>query len=138
MQVIPRSAAVISLVVLAAFGCSSCDGGSTADGATPTRLHPSDGVGSRVRVSGRLEVVGGPAPGAPRAWPGTVLWTGPTHGSVVVAGDGRFALSLPPGRYELTGHSPRYGAGDYLCRARHTLVIQPGTPAHLDVVCQMR
>jgi hypothetical protein len=138
MLVITRSAAVMSLVALAAFGCSSCDGGSRADGAPPTRLHAADGVGSRVRISGRLEGVGGPAPAAPRPWSGTVLWTGPTHGRVVVAADGRFALSLPPGRYELTGRSPRYGDGDYLCRARHKLVIAPGVPGHLDVLCQMR
>jgi hypothetical protein len=137
MQVIRRSAVIVSFAALPMFGCSPSGSGSTADGTPTARLHVMDGSGSRVRVTGRLEGVGGPAPGAPRPWSGTVEWTGPTHGSVLVAADGRFVLSLPPGRYELTGRSPLYGDGAYLCRAPYALVVGPGRPGHLDVLCQM-
>lgn len=129
---------VALLAALALSGCSSTESGPAASG-NPTTLTPAvDGIGTRILVSGRLEGVGGPAPGAPRPWPGTVTWTGPTHGTVRVHDDGTFTLSLPPGRYHLTGHSPRYGDGDYLCQARHSLVVRKGAPAHPDVLCQLK
>jgi hypothetical protein len=118
-------------------GCSSSGGGPSSSG-TATPITPADdGIGTRLVVSGQLLGVGGPAPGAPRSWPGSVSWTGPTHGTVRVHSDGRFALSLPPGRYELTGHSPRYGDSDYLCRAAHPVVVGTHGPLRVDVWCQL-
>jgi hypothetical protein len=134
-----RRVALVDLVAaaLAMSGCSS--GGRPAPaGIGSPRQHTRDGIGTRVDVTGRLEGVGGPAPGAPRPWPGTVTWRGPTAGTVHVATDGRFLLSLPPGRYQVTGHSPRYGDGRYLCRATRPLVVGAGPPVHLDVLCHMK
>lgn len=134
-----RKVALVGLVVaaLGMSGCSSGGGPAAADIGSP-RQHTVDGIGTRVDVTGRLEGVGGPAPGAPRPWPGTVAWRGPTHGTVHIATDGRFLLSLPPGRYRVTGHSPRYGDGRYVCRATRPLVVRAGSPVHLDVLCQLR
>jgi hypothetical protein len=133
---VPSKRVLVGLTAtLAVTGCSSSGSGSASVGALPQ--HSVDGIGTRVTVTGRLEGVGGPAPGAPRPWPGTVSWRGPTHGTVTVDAHGRFALSLPPGRYALTGHSPRYGDGAYLCRASRALVVRVGAPAHLNVLCQM-
>jgi hypothetical protein len=133
-----RRAWLVGLVTaLAVSGCSSPAGRPGATGSLSEQQHGGAGVALRVDVTGRLEGVGGPAPGAPRRWPGTVSWSGPTHGTVRVGTDGRFVLSLPAGRYRLTGHSPRYGDGDYLCVAPHPLVVRTGAPAHLDVLCQM-
>jgi hypothetical protein len=140
MQV-PGSVVLAAFVAaLAVSGCSSSDGGPAAGPAAADVLstRPTlDRSHTRVDISGRLEGVGGPAPGAPRGWRGSVSWAGPTHGTVRVDTDGLFTLSLPPGRYRLTGHSPRYGDGDYLCRAAHPLVVRAGRPLHLDVLCQM-
>jgi hypothetical protein len=129
-----------SVAALAMSGCSSSDSGPAAGpaaGGIVSTRPAVDGTGTRVDVTGRLEGVGGPAPGAPRGWRGSVSWAGPTHGTVRVDSDGLFMLSLPPGRYRLTGHSPQYGDGNYLCQAPHPLVVRAGRPLHLDVLCQM-
>jgi hypothetical protein len=140
MQLLRTSMAAGFVAVLALSGCSSSDSGSPSTGAAPTTglTTTHDAVGTRVRVSGRLEGVGGPAPQPPRPWPGSVSWTGPTHGSVRVGHSGGFRLLLPPGRYEVTGHSPRFGDGHYLCQAPHPLVVRPGAAVHLEVICQLR
>ena len=134
-----RSLTVVGLAAaLAMSGCSSTGSGPGATGSLAPPQSITDGIGDRVQVVGLLEGVGGPAPGAPRHWPGTVAWAGPTHGTVPVGSDGRFVLSLPPGRYRLTGHSPMYGDGAYLCQAPRPLVVRAGAPVHLDVLCQMK
>ncbi|WP_151083832.1 hypothetical protein [Nocardioides cynanchi] len=131
-------ALVSGAALLALAGCGTSDSGSPAGAVTGPTTPAHDGIGARVHVSGRLEGVGGPAAQPPRPWPGTVSWTGPTHGTVRVGHDGSFTLDLPAGRYLLTGHSPAYGDGRYVCQAPHPLVVRPGAPAHLDVLCQMR
>jgi hypothetical protein len=125
-------------------GCAAAAAGTTiwitgAHAATTHHgvagQHPSV---KHVTVTGHLETIGGPAPGTPRPLSGTVSWSGRSNGTVDVAADGGFALSLAPGHYELTGHSPQYGDGTYLCQSSKPLVVQRAEPAHLDVYCQMR
>ena len=90
------------------------------------------------RVRGRLLTEGGP-PGTPALGePGSVTAGGTVRRTVRTDARGRFRLWLPAGRYRLTGHSPRYGAGRYLCRAAGTLVVDGRTPGPVQVVCQLR
>jgi hypothetical protein len=98
-------------------------------------------------VSGTLLGVGGPAPGAAFPWSGTVTLraTGAayhTKGSAyrTTAGDdGRFEVSLPPGRYRVTGHSPSYNDGRTACNPLHPFVtVRPHRTARVNVFCQLR
>jgi hypothetical protein len=89
-------------------------------------------------VTGHLVGIGGPAGSPTRHWPGTIHVQGPLDLDVAADAHGRFRVHLAPGRYVLTGHSPRYGDGRYLCRARHALVVTEGKPLRIDVVCQLR
>jgi hypothetical protein len=138
MQMSRSVALAACAAALAMSGCSSPGGGPAATGVPGAPRAGVDGAAPHVAVTGWLEGVGGPAPGAPRRWPGTVSWTGSTQGTVRIGAGGRFVLSLPAGRYRLTGHSPRYGGGNYVCRAPHALVVRTGAVVHLDVLCQMR
>jgi hypothetical protein len=120
---------VVALVLVSVTACGPSP-------STPPQ-ESGDAIGTRVTVSGAVAGVGGPAPGAPRPWPGTVSWRGPTHGTVRTDGSGRFVLSLPPGRYVVTGRSPRYdGAG--VCRTVHRTVVVRRVSLHVDVLCQLR
>ena len=69
----------------------------------------SDKPGPHQTVTGLLVRVGGPAPGSPVPLPGTVVARTPAGGqfTTTTGKNGRFQLSLPPGAYRLTGHSPR-------------------------------
>src|ERR1700684_4576699 len=61
-------------------------------------------------LTGHLYGVGGPAPGSPRPWPGTVTLTAPgVHLDVSVGASGVYSVAVQPGTYTLVGHSPLYG-----------------------------
>jgi hypothetical protein len=122
--------ALVAGVLALSSACGSAPSPQSSTGAAPTD--------SPVAVSGHLEGVGGPAPGAPRAWQGTVSWHGSSSGTVATDSDGAFDLALPPGHYVLTGHSPQYGDGAYLCRAGRPVVVHAGQPLRVDVLCQMK
>ena len=94
-------------------------------------------------VTGLLVRVGGPAPGSPVPLPGTVVARNATGDkfSTTTGKDGRFQLSLPPGTYELTGHSPQVMADgqEMLCRATKAVhVTRDGTVDNIWVVCSIR
>jgi hypothetical protein len=98
---------------------------------------PADGI-----VTGHLYGVGGPAtltaPPSPRPWPGTVTLSGPgVHRDVPVGASGTFSVTVPPGRYTVTGHSPLYGSGTYLCQAAGAVTVTSGHTTKADVLCQM-
>jgi hypothetical protein len=122
-----RMGVVVAVLTLA----SACGSGSSP--AVPTGRPPATYV-----VTGHLEGVGGPGGHAPSPWEGTVTWTGTQHGTAGTDNLGRFTLRLPPGRYVLTGHSPQYGDGTYLCRAVGALVVTKGAQVRMDVLCQMK
>jgi hypothetical protein len=105
-----------------------------AGAATACSGHgPADGT-----LTGHLYGVGGPAPGLPRPWPGTVTLTGPgVHRDVPVGPGGTYSVPVPAGRYTVTGHSPLYGSGTYVCQAATVATVTSGHTATADVLCQM-
>jgi hypothetical protein len=89
-------------------------------------------------LTGHLYGVGGPAPGAPRPWPGTVTLTGPgVHRDIQVGASGSFSVLVPAGTYTVAGRSPRYGSGTGLCRAAGPATVTTGHRTRTDVLCQM-
>lgn len=111
----------VAAVCLAGF-TAACSGHNRADGV----------------LTGHLYGVGGPAPGLPRPWPGTVTVTGPgVHRDIPVGASGSYSVTIPAGRYTITGHSPLYGSGTYLCRATGVATVTSGHTTKADVLCQM-
>jgi hypothetical protein len=95
--------------------------------------NPADGT-----LTGHLYGVGGPAPGLPRPWPGTVTVTGPgVHRDVPVGARATYSVTVPAGRYTLVGHSPLYGSGAGLCQAAGVATVTSGHTTKADVLCQM-
>jgi hypothetical protein len=99
--------------------------------------------GSQQTVTGLLVRVGGPAPGSPVPLPGTVVARNAAgeQFTTTTSKDGRFQLSLPPGTYRLTGHSPQVmGDGQQLlCRAERTVHVTRHKPVHnIWVICSIR
>ena len=90
-------------------------------------------------LTGHLYGVGGPAPGAPRPWPGIVTLTGPgVHRDIQVGVNGSFSVLVPAGTYTVAGRSPRYGSGAGWCRAAGPATVTTGHRTRADVLCQMR
>ena len=102
----------------------------------------SDQPGPHQTVTGLLVRVGGPAPGSPVPLPGTVVARTPAGGqfTTTTGKNGRFQLSLPPGAYRLTGHSPQVmGDGQQeLCSAARTIHVTRRVPLHnVWVICSI-
>lgn len=102
----------------------------------------SDQPGPRQTVTGLLVRVGGPAPGSPVPLPGTVVARSPAAAqfTTTTGKNGRFQLSLPPGTYRLTGHSPQVmGDGQQeLCFAVRTIHVTRRIALHnIWVVCSI-
>ena len=115
----------LAAVCLAGF-TAACSGQGPADGTVTGHLY---GVGGPATIS---------APPSPRPWPGTVTLSGPgVHRDVPVDASGTFSVTVPPGRYTVTGHSPLYGSGTYLCQAAGVVTVTSGHTTKADVLCQM-
>ena len=115
----------LAAMCLAGF-TAACSGSGPADGTVTGHLY---GVGGPATIS---------APPSARAWPGTVTLAGPgLHVDVAVGADGAFSVMVPAGRYTVTGHSPRYGSGTYLCQAAGLVTVTSGHTTRADVLCQM-
>jgi hypothetical protein len=100
---------------------------------------PAAGSSATGTLKGHLYGVGGPAPGAPRPWPGTVTLTGPgVHRDIQVGVSGSFSVLVPAGTYTVAGRSPRYGSGAGVCRAAGPATVTTGHRTSTDVLCQMR
>lgn len=128
-----RTGLVVAVVALTS-GCGTGSSPGVSTGAATPAAYV---------VSGHLQGVGGPAPGAPRPWSGTVTLTTADGESTTVHTNahGRFhvAVSSGQGRYTLTGHSPQFGDGAYLCRATGPVVLSGATAHdHVDVLCHMK
>ena len=93
-------------------------------------------------MSGKLQAVGGPAPGTPRPIGGKVTVRGPNGKSysAKVGADGQFLIQVPVGSHFVTGSSPHYEGGQSLC-------LQSGIPfkvnenamtSNVDVNCPER
>jgi hypothetical protein len=125
----------MSLVGLAVAALSLA--GFTTACSGPAGPSPADGT-----LTGHLYGVGGPAaisvPPSPRPWPGTVTLVGPgVHRDVTVGADGTFSMVVPAGTYTVTGHSPNYGSGAYLCQTVGEVTVTSGHTTKADVLCQM-
>jgi hypothetical protein len=95
---------------------------------------PADGT-----VHGHLYGVGGPPPGSPRSWSGTVTVTGSgIHRDVQAGPPGAFSITLPAGKYTITGHSPSYQGDTGLCRALGIARVRSGQRTTANVLCQLR
>jgi hypothetical protein len=89
-------------------------------------------------VSGTFMRVGGPAPGSPVPLPGTITARAATGQTFTASAgqNGRFTLSLPPGRYHVTGRSPLMQSGQTACSAEEELQVTSGKSAGpVSVVC---
>jgi hypothetical protein len=123
------AAAISSLGLVAACGSAGTD--------LPALERPHSQASGT--LTGRLIMVGGPAPGAPSAVSGTVVLSGGVSADHRDVGpDGTFRFSPPPGRYRLTGTSPSYGSGIYPCRANGRPHVQANQTTRADVVCELR
>lgn len=88
-------------------------------------------------LSGHLYMVGGPAPGTPRAVEGTVVATGPDgRHTATVGADGSYTMQLAPGTYTVTGTSPQYGEGKSPCPANGTVAVVQSEVRTADAYCQ--
>jgi hypothetical protein len=122
-----RVAAGVVAGVLILAGCS----GQPADSQTAT--------GMLVRVGGP-PTLSGPPPSLPL--PGTVIARNAAgqQFTATAGNDGRFKLSLPPGRYQLTGHSPQVWVNNQqmLCSAQDAIQVTKHRPLHnIWVVCSI-
>jgi hypothetical protein len=97
-------------------------------------------------VTGMLVRVGGPAaqsgPPPPLPLPGTIVARNAAgqQFTATAGNDGRFELSLPPGRYRLTGHSPQVWVNNQqmLCSAQGAVqVTKRRPPRKIWVVCSI-
>ena len=120
-------AAGVAASVSILAGCS----GQPADGQT---------------VTGTLVRVGGPAtqsgPPPPLPLPGTIVARNAAgqQFTATAGNDGRFELSLPPGRYRLTGHSPQVWVNNQqmLCSAQDAIQVTKRRPLrNIWVVCSI-
>ncbi len=119
---------------------AACSSPRPAEGR-PAAAPPASGTpASRAgTLTGHLYGVGGPAPGAPRPWPGTVTLTGSgVRRAIQVSADGRFSVLVPAGTYTVAGRSPRFGSGAGVCRAAGPATVTAGHRTRADVLCQMR
>ena len=122
-----------------AFRMDGCLGSDAGKSDVLTMLHTVrfDTHPVTATIDGRLLAVGGPAPGTARPLPGTVIVRTPTSEiSVPVGNDGRYSAEVPPGRYEIEGHSPLYGSGKYLCRALKSASPAANETTTANVYCQ--
>lgn len=112
---------------------------STAKDAATTTTAAPHGV-----VSGRLIMVGGPAFTEPIPVGGTIeAHAGEDFSSqpigVGTADDfGRFQMSLPPGPYNLSGRSQKFGGSRLPCMANGQVTVVAGASIEADVFCQIR
>ena len=121
-----RVAAGVAVGVSILAGCSGQPGGQT--------------------VTGMLVRVGGPAgqsgPPPPLPLPGTIVARNAAgqQFTATAGNDGRFELSLPPGRYWLTGHSPQVWVNNQqmLCSAQGAIQVTKRRPVRkVWVICSI-
>lgn len=130
--------AALTLLVATSVGCSS----AARDTQNRTQALATG------TVTGTLQLVGGPAPGAAQPVPGVVYaftsgdLTGQASASTPASSNGRFNLSLRPGTYFLAATSPRFSIEPAPtappCRAEAAVRVTTGTTVDADVLCQLK
>ena len=104
--------------------------------ASPAIGHPLRIAGT---IAGTLVRVGGPAPGAPFALPGqvTARSSAGRKFTAIVGKSGKFVLSVSPGDYKLTGHSPL--VSQETCTATKPVRVKMGQRVSgMEVICSIR
>ena len=117
---------------------AACSSGPHPAGPATTSA-PAGLASAEGTLTGHLYAVGGPAPGLPRPWPGTVTLTGPgVHLAIGVGAGGRYSVRVPAGTYAVAGRSPLYQDGTRACRATGPVTVASGHRTEADVLCQLR
>jgi hypothetical protein len=130
--------AVVAVVALAGVGSQmfrSVDGhDSPLRGVTSTSVAPA---ASGSDVSGQLRLTGGPSSASEHGTSGTVYFVASdgTKTTVSAAVDGAFSVRLKPGVYTVTGASPLYGDGKYVCQADNPVTVSADRRADVLVAC---
>lgn len=93
-----------------------------------------------VTVTGILLMTGGPRGAQPTGVSGTVSFQAATgaKASTTATADGTFSTTLPPGQYVVTGTSPAFGDGQYLCRAEAPITVSGSGLSDVQVICGRR
>jgi hypothetical protein len=65
--------------------------------------------------------------------PGVVQLSGPQLRHIAVGRGGRFVATVRPGEYRVTGNSPLYGGGHYLCQTGDHAPVAVGSGASVSV-----
>jgi len=90
-------------------------------------------------LQGHLYGVGGPAPGLPVPFPGTITVTrNATSWEIKTGVDGFYTVTVPPGRYTVTGRSPHFNGGTESCPAPNPVEVSNGSTATLDAYCSLK
>ncbi len=124
---------------------SNASGEATGPAATSAAGTSAGRSGTEAIVTGVLTMVGGPAGAAATPVRGTVTLAasstaeGTGYGySVSVLQDGRFTVSVVPGKYTVTGTSPDYFSGTMTCLASDLLDVSARSATQVTVTCQRR
>ena len=127
------------LWLVVAIVCAGCSSSVHALAATTTTVPSSPStIVAQATISGTLERIGGP-PGPPLPLPGQVSVTGAGRTYVVAAEqDGHYSISVPAGRYTVTGRSPLYQSGTIGCVAQSPITVTAGRSIKVDVVCPVK
>jgi hypothetical protein len=71
-----------------------------------------------------------------------VTLTAPDGSSTTVHTRAHGSFEIPamagPGSYTLTGRSPQYGDGRYLCHGAHPVQVVEHEMSHVNVLCQLK
>lgn len=118
----------LGLAALLALLGAAC---TTTQASTPTPTRPGPAVVGRISGSLLISAM------REQATRGTVRISGDQTRRLTVGAGGRFTAVLPPGRYRLTGYSPLYGDGRYLCRTAddRPVALRAGATLTVDVLC---
>jgi hypothetical protein len=124
----------------------------TADNPAPRTTVPlscvsgiSGGAAERPPgIAGTLRMIGGPPPGISQPVAGTVSIESATGSGcdISVSAAGSFDVAVPVGRYTVTGHSPSFGDGQYLCSVAGPVDVTStglgAQPVEVTVNCPVR
>jgi len=127
-----KALTLTALVVLSLAGCTS---GASSDARSRATDPATRNDAKTVEVSGDFVMSGGPYPGRDVPLSGTVVFES-SHAALRVTVDdsGHFTVRVPPGRYQVTGTSPRF-QGRQPCRQRAPLEARLGGVNHVRVSC---
>jgi hypothetical protein len=97
----------------------------------------SSGGSDTGSVAGTLELVGGPPPGVEQPLPGAVTarFSDGRRVVVPVRANGQFRVKGHVGAVVLTGRSPQYVRGTYVCAAFDGVTVQSDSTVRADVLC---